>query len=181
MSNAFLKSTKLWQKSRWCSRCCAIMTMQLNICSTLFCPAPKLASPCLGSWSSLWSCNPGIDRGFPSLLVIWSTPLATSSVPRYSDIELLVLSLFLPPNCLSVQMGCRPFKGTCLFSLLLLPFSTGGLSSLSVEDRLVCNMEPSVSSSQLYLSPQHPIHLISIPYLSVISVLSLSSMTAALC
>ena len=34
-----------------------------------------------------------------------------------------------------------------LFSLLvLLPLSTGGLSSLSVEDQLVCSMEPSVSS-----------------------------------
>ena len=38
-----------------------------------------------------------------------------------------------------------------------------------------------MSSSQLYLTPQHPVHLISIPSLSVINLLSLSSMTAALC
>ena len=96
------------------------MTQQLDICSTVFCPAPKLASPCLGGWSSLWSCNPDIVWGFTSLLVIWSTPLATSSVPRSSDIELLVLSLFLTPHYLSVQRECRPFQATWLFSLLLL-------------------------------------------------------------
>ena len=53
-------------------------------------------------------------------LVICSTPLATYSVPRSSDIELLVLSLIVPPFYLSVQRGCRPFQATCLFSLLLL-------------------------------------------------------------
>ena len=53
-------------------------------------------------------------------LVIWSTPLATSSVPRCSDIELAVLSLFLPTHYLSVQRGCHPLHATCLFSLLVL-------------------------------------------------------------
>ena len=48
-------------------------------------------------------------------LVIWSTQLATSSVPRYSDIELSVLSLFLPPHYLSVQRGRSTFQPTCLF------------------------------------------------------------------
>ena len=41
-------------------------------------------------------------------------------------------------------------------------------------------LEPSVSSSQLYLSPQHPAHTLNTPSLSVISLLSLSSMIAAL-
>ena len=63
--------------------------------------------------------RPGIVWGFPSLvgisLVIWSTQLATSSIPRYSDIELSVLSRFLPTRYLSVQRGRRPFQATCLF------------------------------------------------------------------
>ena len=95
------------------------MTLQLKIRSAVYCPAPKLASPSLGGWSSLWYCSLGIARGFPSLvvvsLVICSTPLATYSVPRSSDIELLLLSLFVPPPYLSV-----PFQATCLFLLLLL-------------------------------------------------------------
>ncbi len=33
---------------------------------------------------------------------------------------LLVLSLFLPPHYLPVQMWCRPFQATCRLSLLLL-------------------------------------------------------------
>ena len=139
------------------------MTLQLNIRSVVYCPAPKLASPSLGGWSSSWFCSPGITRCFPSLvmvsLVIFSPSLATYSVPRFSDI---VHSLFIPPLYLSVQRGCRPFQATCLFSLLLLlPFSSGGLSSLSLEDRLVCSMEPSMSSSLLYMSPQFPANLTS--------------------
>ena len=76
------------------------MTLQLKIRSAVYCPAPKLVSPSLGGWSSLWSCSLGIAQCFPSLvmvsLVICSTLLATYSVPRSSDIELLVLSLFVP-------------------------------------------------------------------------------------
>ena len=169
------------------------MTLQLKICSTVLCPAPKLASPCLGGWSSLWSCSPGIVRGFPSLLVIWSTPLATSSVPRSSDIDLLVLSLFLPPHYSSVQMGCRPFQGTCLFSLvLLLPlqfqrtvltFSGGPVCLLygAVGVEFAAARHSEQSTRIILLSPQYPAHLVSIPSLSVISLLSLSSMIAALC
>ena len=44
---------------------------------------------------------------------------------------------------------------------------------------LVCSMEPSVSSSLLYMSPQFHAHLISNPSLSVVSLLSLSSMAAS--
>ena len=79
--------------------------------------------------------------------MIWSIPLATSSVPRYSDIDLIVFSLFLPPHYLSVQRGCLPYPAiSCFHCWFYFPFSTGGLSSLSVEDQLVCSMEPSVSS-----------------------------------
>ena len=79
--------------------------------------------------------------------MIWSTPLATYSVHRCSDIELIVLSLFLPPHHLSVQRGCHPFHATCLFRCCsYFPFSTGGLSSLSVDDQLVGFMEPTASS-----------------------------------
>ena len=92
------------------------MTLHLKIRSAVYCPAPKHASRSLGGWSILWSCSLGIARGFHSLvmvsLVICSTPLATYSVPRSSDIELLVLSLFVPPLYLSVQRGCRPFQAT---------------------------------------------------------------------
>ena len=99
--------------------------LQLNICSTVLWPAPKLASPCLGGLSTLWSCSPDIVWGFPSLQVIWSTPLATSSVPRSFDIELLVLSLFLPPHYLSVQRGMSSIPGN-------LPVFTAASTSLSV-------------------------------------------------
>ena len=127
------------------------MTLQLKICSAVYCPAPKLAWPSLRGWSSLWSCSPGIAWGFPSLvvvsLVICSTPLATYSVPRSSDIELLVLSLFVPPLYLSVQRGCRPFQATCLFSLMLLPPLQYWRTVLTFSGgTLVCSMEPSVSS-----------------------------------
>ena len=55
--------------------------------------------------------------------------------------------MFLPTHYLSVQRRCHPFPATCLFHCwFYFPFSTGGLSSLSVEDQLLCSMEPSVSS-----------------------------------
>ena len=64
---------------RWCSKFFAIMTLQLKIRSVVYSPVPKLASPSLGGWSSLWYCSIGIAWGFPSLvvvsLVICSTPL----------------------------------------------------------------------------------------------------------
>ena len=124
LSNAFLESMKLWYRLRWCSRCFAIMTLQTKICSTVLGLAPKLASPCLGGWSILWSCSPRLSEAsllwWGYSLVIWSTPLATSSVPRCSDIKLIVLSLFLPTHYLSVQRGCHPLHATCLFSLLVL-------------------------------------------------------------
>ena len=122
----------LLEWSQWsCVKGCAgaLNVLQSWLCSceirsAVYCPAPKLASPSMGGWSSLWYGSLGIAWGFPSLvvvsLVICSTPLATYSVPKYSDIELLVLSLFVPPIYLSVQRGCRPFQATCLFLLLLL-------------------------------------------------------------
>ena len=127
------------------------MTLQSKGCSTALRPAPKLASPCLGGWSTLWSCSSRLSEAsllwWGYSLVIWSTPLATYYVPRSSDIELIVLSLFLSPHYLSVQRGCHTSPLLACFQCwFYFPFSTGGLSSLSVEDQLVCSMEPSMSS-----------------------------------
>ena len=79
----------------------------------------------------------------------WSTPLATSSVPRCSDIELIVLSLFLPPHYLSLQRGRHPFHATCLFSLLVLLPLQYRRTVLTFSGRPVVGfffIEPSVSS-----------------------------------
>ena len=98
--------------------------LQSKICSTVLLPAAKLASPCFGGWSTVWSCSPSLSEG--SILwwgysqVIWSTPLATSSALRSCDKELIVFSLFLPPHYLSFQRGRHSFTATCLFSLLVL-------------------------------------------------------------
>ena len=96
------------------------------------------------------------------------------SVPRSSDIDLLVF--FTVPS--KFHTTTYQFRGdvvhsrllACFYCCFYFPFSTGGLSSLS----LVCSMEPSVSSSQLYTSPQYHAHLISTPTSSVISLLSLN-------
>ena len=49
--------------------------------------------------------------------MIWSTPLSTSSVTRSSsDVERLVVSLFLTLLFLSVQWGFRLVQAICLFS-----------------------------------------------------------------
>ena len=116
--------------------------------------------------------------------MIWSTPLATSSIPTSSDIDLIVLSLFVPPHYLSVQRDVvHPTLLACFHCWFYFPFSTDGLSSLSVEDQWVCSMEPLVSNefTYMYIPLQYHAHLIRTPSLSVISLLSLLSMTAALC
>ena len=161
------------------------MTLQLKIRSAVYCPAPKLASPSLGGWSSLWYCSLGIARGFPSLvvvsLVICSTPLATHSVPRSSDIDLLVLSLFVPPLYLSVHRGCRPFQATCLFLLLLLlplQYRRTVLTFIGGPVGLQYGAV-GVEFTVIHVTAQFHAHLISNPSLSVVSLLSLSSMAAS--
>ena len=141
-----MPSWNQWSCGKGCDGALGVLQLwlQSKICSTVLRPAPKLASPCLGGWSALWSCSPRLYEGslrwWGYSLVMLSTPLTTSSVPRSSDIELIVFSLFLPPHYLSVQLLA------CFHCLFYFPFSTGGLSSLSVEYQLVCSMEPSVSS-----------------------------------
>ena len=111
--------------------------------------------------------------------MIWSTPLATSCVLRSSDIELIVLSLFLPPTIYQ-------FRGDVIHSTLLawfyFPFSTGGCPHFQWKTSwfVVLSRRCRVSSL-LYMSPHYNAHLLRPPPLSVISLLSLLSMTAALC
>ena len=84
--------------------------MQLKVRSTVLRPARSLHH---FAWVAGQAYVPAIlalsEASFLSLvgvsLVVWSTPLATYSVPRSSDIELLVLSLFLLLHYLSVLRG----------------------------------------------------------------------------
>ena len=140
-------------------------------CSTLLGWLVKLMV--LQSWHCLRL--PFFGRGITSDFV---HSVSHFSVPKSSDIDLLVFLLFLPTSTqlLISSEGMSSIPGHLpVFALLLLPLhlSTGGLSSLSVEDWLVCSMEPSVSSSQLFTSPQYHAHLLSTPTLSVISLLYL--------
>ena len=112
--------------------------------------------------------------------MIWSTPLATSSIPTSSDIDLIVLSLFIPVKFHPTTYQFRgdvvhPTLLSCFHCWFYFPFSTDGLSSLSVEDQWVCSMEPLVSNefTYMYMPLQYHAHLIRTPSLSVISLLSL--------
>ena len=53
LSNAFLKSLKLWNRSRWCRRCFTVMTRFLKICFTVFRPGLKPAWSSASSLSAL--------------------------------------------------------------------------------------------------------------------------------
>ena len=53
LSNAFLKSVKLQNRSRWCCRCFFIMTQLLRICSTVLWPGLKPACSPASSSSAL--------------------------------------------------------------------------------------------------------------------------------
>ena len=124
-------------------------------CSTLLGWLVKLMV--LQSWHCLRL--PFFGRGITSDLVHY---VGHFSVPRSYGIDLLVFLLFLPrsiPLLISSEGGVvhsRPFA--CFHCCFYFPL-----------DRLVCSMEPSVSSSQLYTSLQYHAHLLSSPALSVIS------------
>ena len=139
----------------WLWKYVQLYTVLLRSLHDLACVAGQAYGP---------ACSPGIAWGFPSLvivsLVIRSTPLATYSVPRSSDIERLVLSLFVPPLYLSVQRGCHTFQATCLFSLLLLPPLQYRRTVLTFSGGpLVCSMEQSVSSChRSYMPTSSAIH-----------------------
>ena len=53
LSNAFLKTKKLWNKSHWCCMCCFMMTRLLKVCSTVLRPGLKLACSSASSSSAL--------------------------------------------------------------------------------------------------------------------------------
>ena len=158
------------------------MTLPSKICSTVLRPAPKLASPCVGGWSTLWSCNPRLSQASlltsdlvhpishffcsqifcdraDSAFTIPSTPLrispeGMSSIPRY-------LPVFTAGSTSpSVPADCPH----CLWK-------TSWFEIWSRRCRV---------SSQLYMSPHYPAHLLRTPSLSVISLLSLFSMTPAI-
>ena len=115
--------------------------------------------------------------------MIWSTPLDTSSVPRSSDIELIGFHCSFHPTTYQ-------FRGNVINSTLLACFTAGSTSPSVPTDcphfqwmtswfvvwSRRCRM-----NSQLYMSPQYRAHLLSNPSWSVITLLSLLSMTAALC
>ena len=59
----FLKTMKLWKRSRWCCKCFSVMTRLLKICSIVLRPGLKPA------WSSASSCS-ALDLS--QLMITWS-------------------------------------------------------------------------------------------------------------
>ena len=80
--------------------------------------------------------------------MIWSTPLATTPIYRSADVVSGFTVASTPLLICSEGMSSIP-GNLPVFTGASTSTSTGGLSSLSVKDRLSCSM---VSSSQLYMS-----------------------------
>ena len=68
LSNAFLKSMKLWKRSRLCYRCFSMMTRLLKICSTVLRPGLKPACSSTSSFSALAWSQMRISR---SMVLLW--------------------------------------------------------------------------------------------------------------
>ena len=128
LPNAFFKSMKLWNRSRWCCRCFSMMTRLLNNCSTVLRPGVKPTFSC--SSSALALSRLSITRRM--ILLGW----------------LIALLVWLFSHCLRLHFCEKGTANDCVYSFR--HFLVSQIWHITVSP--VVASRPFLSSSETMLS-----------------------------